>query len=99
MIENFVEYCKKREGDLVNGKLDNDDLICFEDMQKYWEDYVKLFIPVVTCSANEAITLFNFYAEKSCENIKGQLVPVRKEYLEQYKTMENWLKERHKHYR
>lgn len=44
MIKNFVEYCKKREGDLVNGKLDNDDLICFEDMQKYWDDYVKLFI-------------------------------------------------------
>lgn len=47
MIENFVEYCKKREGDLVNGKLDNDDLICFEDMHKYWNDYVKLFIPRV----------------------------------------------------
>lgn len=50
MIKNFVEYCKKREGDLVNGKLDNDDLICFEDMQKYWDDYVKLFIPRVSNS-------------------------------------------------
>ena len=72
----------------------------FDDLQEVLEDIVKkLTIPVVTCSADEAITLFNFYAEKSCENIKGQLVPVRKEYLEQYKTIENWLKTRHKHYR
>lgn len=71
---------------------------------EFWKDELKIQeqqcnIPVIICSADEAITLFNFYPEKSCENIKVQLVPVRKEYLEQYKTMESWLKTRHKHYK
>ena len=46
-MKDFVEYCKTNEGNLVGGKLDTDDLISFEDMRKYWDEYVKLFIPVV----------------------------------------------------
>jgi hypothetical protein len=46
-MKNFVEYCRTNEGNLVGGKLDTDDLISFEDMQRYWDEYVKLIIHVV----------------------------------------------------
>ena len=49
-MKSFVEYCKKREGGLMGTQLDGEDLICFDDMQKYWDEYVKLHIPVVGSS-------------------------------------------------
>lgn len=49
-MKNFVEYCKANEGKLVGGKLDGEDLICFDDMQKYWDEYVIFFMPVVGSS-------------------------------------------------
>jgi hypothetical protein len=57
-MDNFVEYCKKREGDLVGSQLDNEDLIDYERMQEYWTDYVKLFIPFVSCSLSEKENYF-----------------------------------------
>ena len=53
---------------------------------------------VINCSAEEAITLFKFYEEESCEMAGGIRHHVNSEYLEQYKTIENWLKNRHKKY-
>jgi hypothetical protein len=50
-------------------------------------------------NAEEAITLFNFYQKESCEIVNGLRVPVREEYLEQYKTMESWLKNKHNDYK
>lgn len=69
-----------------------------------WEDFRHLLakalaIPVVVGSADEAIKLFEFYAKESCETEGGIRHHVNNEYLEQYKTMEIWLKNRHKHYR
>lgn len=62
MIEDFTEYCKKREGDLVGSKLDNEDLIDYERMKEYWKDYVKLFLPDVV-SSTDLITKINKYAQ------------------------------------
>lgn len=58
-----------------------------------------LAIHGVTYSADEAISLFNFYAKESCELIGGRRVLVNSEYAKQYEEMETWLKNRSKHYR
>jgi hypothetical protein len=50
-------------------------------------------------SAEEAITLFNFYQKESCEIVNGLRVYVRQEYLEQFKTMKSWLKNKHNDYK
>ena len=65
-MDNFVEYCKKREGDLVGSQLDNEDLIDYERMQEYWTDYVKLFIPVVSDMLPDEIDGFLNYIRETC---------------------------------
>tara|TARA_R110002153_G_C13003359_1_gene465380 strand:+ start:253 stop:549 length:297 start_codon:yes stop_codon:yes gene_type:complete len=98
-MKDFTEYCKKREGDLVGSQLDNEDLIDYETIQKYWKDYVKLFLPVVTCSAEEAIILLKYYEEKCFTEVNGKLVLVRDEHLQKYNTYKNWLNNKELHYR
>lgn len=71
-----------------------------KDMNDYadkLEEQLRLYN--VTCSADEAITLFNFYAKESCEIVRGRRVIVNSEYAKQYEEIENWLKNRSKHYR
>ena len=70
-MKDFVEYCKENEGDLVGGKLDADDLISFEDMQKYWDEYIKLFIPVVGSSLPKVC--------KGCGSLSNKVID--KKYL------------------
>ena len=61
------------------------------------QEEITKYLPKTT--AEEAITLFNFYQKESCEIVNGLRVPVRNEYLEQYKTMERWLKNKHNDYK
>ena len=70
-------------------KLGLDKITIKEEIGKY--------LPKTT--VEEAITLFNFYQKESCEIVNGLRVPVREEYLEQYKTMESWLKNKHNDYK
>ena len=49
-------------------------------------------------NASDAVALFLFYQKKSHVINCGELIPVNDEYLEQYKTLEKWLKTKHKDY-
>ena len=56
-------------------------------------------IPVVTCSAEEAITLLKYYEEKCFKTINEKLVLVSDKHLQKYNTYKNWLDNKELHYR
>jgi len=56
-MKDFIKYAKKREEKIIQSKLDDDDLIDYETLKRYWKDYIKSLLPVV--SRYEPIKLNN----------------------------------------
>jgi RNA-binding protein YlmH len=54
-MENFIDYAKNREEQLTKIQHDEKDLITFEDLREYYDDWVKLNL------LHSSLTLPNIY--------------------------------------
>ena len=52
-MENFIDYAKQRETDFTKVNQAENDIMTYETLREYYDDWVKLNLPVVNSTFTE----------------------------------------------